>query len=91
MKKFKLPRTAKAAIKAWLELPDHFDPDMAAVPKDGTCPFGGVLNVFERPRIELPCLEICARMFPSLGLTRHCPCNTLTLNYVIRRAKEVIR
>jgi len=89
MKRFRLPKGAKAAIRAWLALPTFKEIGLGQMNyKEGVCPFTG-----SDVATHIPCKDICQRMFPSTvreGL-HHCPCQVLTLNYVIRRAKEIIR
>ena len=93
MKRFRLPKGAKAAIWAWLALPTFKDVNRKSSErhKEGTCPFGDRIGIFKGPD-GWACDEICAKMFPSIGSEpTKCPCNQLSLDYVIRRAKEAVR
>lgn len=83
MKRFRLPKGAKAAVREWLELPGLEGRDFADDCKENTCPFIDV----PRPR----CSKVCEGVFPRTKLTGQCPCHQYTLDYVIRRAKEIIR
>lgn len=88
MKRFRLPKGAKAQIRTWLELPSFEDVNRGSFErhKEGYCPFLGLRGHY--------CETVCNRMFPSLKRDEHnniCPCHVLTLNYVIKRAKEIIR
>ena len=76
MKKFRLPKGAKAAIREWLT--------MTSEDKPGTCPFAGVRST--------ECCDVCQKMFPRISReSESCPCHMYTLSYVVKKAKEVIR
>ena len=88
MKRFKLPKGAKAAIRAWVELPLFKEVKRGNFEgyKENTCPFLGLPGRY--------CERVCERMFPSIPrgvCSCLCPCHCLTLNYIIRRAKEAIK
>ena len=89
MQKFILPRTAKAAIRAWLKLPNRYTGE--DLNKISVCPFGGDISIYKRQVGRNPCIDICYKIFPKAVITQRCPCHEYTLNYVIRKAKEIIR
>ena len=75
MTELKLPRGAKAAIRSWLAL----DGDR----KRRRCPFA---NLF------INCDSVCRKAFPRTRRRgSRCPCHEYTMDYVIRRAKELTR
>jgi len=84
MKRFRLPKGAKAAIRTWLELPKFESATEFERYKEGDCPFIGLPGHHH-------CHMVCEKMFPSIAPTRSCPCHVLTLDHVIRRAREAIK
>lgn len=81
MKRFKLPKGARAQIKCWLALPDT---GLKGETRYGACPF------ITDPSIC--CDDVCKKAFPRVRPANStCPCHEYTLSHVIKRAKEIIR
>lgn len=79
-KKIKLNRKEKNAVKKWfLGLSEYGFKD---------CPFYELRRDFTDLSF---CSSVCRDWFPRTQINDDCPCDVYSLNYVLRRAKQMIK